>query len=108
VLLLWLSPWSALSSFYMSPHCDLSSHNLCNVSQCSLYYFSVAYLVLYGIDSAFLVSIVVIPSSHNIVTSLCCYSVDHFILVVAILKYDYKPVLNTIVIKSSVVGSCKP
>jgi hypothetical protein len=25
--------------FYMSPHCDLSSHNLCNVCQFSLYYF---------------------------------------------------------------------
>jgi hypothetical protein len=31
VLLLWLRQWSILSSFCMFPHCDLSSHNLCNV-----------------------------------------------------------------------------
>jgi hypothetical protein len=37
VLLVWLPPWSTLSSFCMSPHYDLSSHNLCNVFQSSLY-----------------------------------------------------------------------
>ncbi len=31
VLPLWLPPWSIFFSFYMSSHCDLSSHNLCNV-----------------------------------------------------------------------------
>ncbi len=65
-------------------------------------------LILYGIDSALLVSIVVIPSSHNIAASICCCSVDHFILVVAILKYDCKLALNIIVKKLSVVGTCKP
>ncbi len=53
--------------------------------------------VLYGIDSAFFVSIVVIPSSHNIAASLCCCIVDRFIPVVVIQRYDCKPVLNTVV-----------
>jgi hypothetical protein len=65
-------------------------------------------LVFYGIDNALLVSTIVISSSHNIVASLCCSNVDHFILVVAILKYDYKLVLNTIVRKLYVVGTYKP
>jgi hypothetical protein len=37
--LLWLPPWFSLSSFCMSPHCDFSSHNSCNVCQSSLHYF---------------------------------------------------------------------
>jgi hypothetical protein len=36
---LWLPLWSTLSSFCISPPCDLSSHNLCNVYQIFLYYF---------------------------------------------------------------------
>ncbi len=36
-------------------------------------------LILCGIDSAFLASIIVIPFSHNITASLCCCSVDRFI-----------------------------
>jgi hypothetical protein len=39
VLPLWLPLWSVLSSFCMSAHCDMSSHNLCNVCYFSLHYF---------------------------------------------------------------------
>jgi hypothetical protein len=51
-------------------------------------------------------SAIVMPS-HNIATSLCCYSVEHFIVVVAIMRYDCKPALN-MVVKIFVVGTCKP
>jgi len=68
----------------------------------------VACLVFYGTKSAFLASTVVMPSSHNIVASLRCCSVDHFILAVAILKYDYILALNIIIKKMYVVGTCKP
>jgi len=71
-------------------------------------FFSIAYLILCGTDSAFLASVVVIPSSHNIATSLCYCSVDHFILAIKIVRYDCKPVLNTIVKKFLMVGTCKP
>ncbi len=67
-----------------------------------------ACLVLYGIKSAILAFVVVTPSSHNIVTSLCYCSVDHFILAITILRYDCKPALDTIVRKLSMVGTCKP
>jgi hypothetical protein len=40
------------------------------------------------------------PSSHNIIASLCCCSVDYFILIIAILMYDCKPTLNIIVTTS--------
>jgi hypothetical protein len=46
--------------------------------------------------------------SHNIATYLCCCNVDCFILIVAILTYDCKPALNTVVNKLYVVGTCKP
>jgi hypothetical protein len=73
-----------------------------------LYVFGdTTYLVLCGIENALLASIVVMPSSHNIITSLCCCSVDLFIPRVAILRYDYKPALNIIVKKLYVVGTCK-
>jgi hypothetical protein len=78
------------------------------VSHVLLYVFaSVAYLVLCGIESAILVFAIVMPSSHIIVASLCC-SVDHFIPVVAILRYDYKPALNIVVGKLYGVGTYKP
>jgi hypothetical protein len=64
-------------------------------------------LVLCGIENELLAFVIVMPSSHNIVASLCC-SVDHFILIVAILKYGYKLVLNTIVRKISMIGTSKP
>jgi hypothetical protein len=67
----------------------------------------VAYLVFCGTESAFLISTIVIISSHNIPTSLCCYSVDHFIHAVTILTYDYKSTLNIIVKKQSMVDICK-
>jgi hypothetical protein len=74
VLPLWLLMWSVLSYFYMSPHCDLSSHNLCNICQSSLillYVFaSATCLVLYGIKSALFASVVIMFFSHNIVASL--------------------------------------
>jgi protein-S-isoprenylcysteine O-methyltransferase Ste14 len=68
----------------------------------------VAYFVLCGTYSAFLASTVIVPSSHNIVASLCYWSVNHFILVVTILMYDYKPTLNIIVRKLFMIGICKP
>ncbi len=64
------------------------------------------YLIFYGIESVLLASKIFIPSSHNIVTSLCCHSVERFIRVVAIMRYDYKITLNIIVNKLSVVGTC--
>jgi hypothetical protein len=66
------------------------------------------YLILYGIDNALLVSTIVIISSHNIVASICYCNVDRFIPEVTILSYDYKPILNIVVRKLSMVGTCKP
>ncbi len=51
---------------------------------------------------------IVIISSHNIVASICYCHVDRFIPEVAILSYDYKPILNIVVRKLSMVGTCKP
>jgi len=68
----------------------------------------VAYLILCGIESALLASVVVMFSSHNIVASLCYYSVDLFILEIIIMKYDCKPTLDIVVKKLSMVGVCKP
>jgi hypothetical protein len=65
-------------------------------------------LIFYGTNNALLAFAVIIFSSHNIATSLCCYSVDGFILAIAILRYDYTPILNTIVRKLSMVHTCKP
>jgi hypothetical protein len=74
-----------------------------------LYVFgSDACLVFCGTKSVFLALTIVIPSSHNIVASLCYCSVDCFIPVITILKYDYKPTLNTVINKLFVVGTCKP
>jgi hypothetical protein len=95
---LWLPLWSGFFSFYMSPHCDSSSHNfmqcllvfllllcvfvsvtclvLCVFVGATCLVFSVfvgaTCWVLYGTKSAFLVSALVMPSSYNIVASLCC------------------------------------
>ncbi len=63
-------------------------------------------LVLYGIESALLPSAIIILFSHNNVATLCC-SVDLFILIVAILRYDCKPTLTTVINKLSLVGTCK-
>ncbi len=71
-------------------------------------FISATYLVLCGTKSALLASTIIMPFSHNIATSLCCCNVDYFILIAAILKYDYKLVLNTIVRKLSMVSTCKP
>jgi hypothetical protein len=65
-------------------------------------------LVLCGTESALLASIVVMPSSHNIVAFLCYCSVDCFILEVTILRYDCKSTLNIIIIKLFVVNTYKP
>jgi len=80
---------------------SLSSITLC-------FYRCYLFGTLFGIDNALLVSIVVMPFSHNIVASLFCCNVDCFILVVAILRYDYRLALNTIVRKLSMVGTCRP
>ncbi len=69
---------------------------------------NVAYLVFCGIESAFLISTVVMSFSHNIITSLCCCSVDRFILIISIMRYDCKPILNIVVKKLFVVGTYKP
>jgi len=71
-------------------------------------FINVASLVFCGIESSLLVSEIVMPSSNNIVASLCCYNVDLFITKVTILRYDCKLVLHTIVKKLFVVGTCKP
>jgi hypothetical protein len=47
-------------------------------------------LVLCGTKNVLFVSIIIIPSSHNNIASLCCCSLDRFIPKIAILKYDYK------------------
>ncbi len=74
-----------------------------------LYVFGgVTCLIVCGTKSAILSAVVVMPSSHNIAISLCYCNVDLFIPVVAILKYDCKFALNTIVIKLFMVGICKP
>jgi hypothetical protein len=63
---------------------------------------------MFSTKSALLDSIVVMPSSHNIATSLCCYSVEIFIPIVIIIRYDYKFILDIVVKKLSVVSTCKP
>jgi hypothetical protein len=68
----------------------------------------VACFVFCGTESALLASMVVIPSSHNIVTSLSCSSVDYFIPAITILKCDCKLALNTVIKKLSMVGIYKP
>ncbi len=108
---LWLPPWYVFF-FYMSPHYDLSSHNLCNVFQFFLYYLiyvfvSITCLILCGTNNTLLASVIVVPSSHNIVASLCC-NVDRFIPTIAILKYDYELALNIVVQKLYMVGNFKP
>jgi len=62
-------------------------------------FVDITYLILYGIDSALLACVVVIPSSHNIAASLFYYSVEHFILVVTTLRNDCKLTPYTIVKK---------
>jgi len=68
----------------------------------------IAYLIFCGTKNALIASTVIIPSSHNISTSLCCCNVDYFIPVVASMKCDCKTALNIIVRKLYVVGTCKP
>ncbi len=82
--------------------------------QCLLVFFilfcvfvNVACLVLCGTKSVFLAFVVVMPSSHNITTSLCC-SVDCFIPTITFLKYDCKLALNIVVRKKKLVNNCKP
>jgi hypothetical protein len=111
VLPLWLPLWCVLSSFYMSPHCDSSSHNLCNVCQFSLYNFVFSLMLLvwyFMVLKVHSLLAVIMFSSHNIAISLCCCNVDRFILIVTIMKYDCKPALNTIVKKMYLVGTYKP
>ncbi len=71
-----------------------------------LCFFTTTCLILCGTESALLASVIVIPFSHNIAAFICC-SVDRFILAIAILRYDCKPTLNTIVRKLFVVGIYK-
>jgi hypothetical protein len=68
---------------------------------------SATYLVLCGTKNVLLAFVVFMPSSHNIITSLCCCSVECFILGIIILRYDYKPALNIVVRKLFVVSTCK-
>ncbi len=71
-------------------------------------FVGVVCLVLCGTKNTLLATVTIMPSSHNIVVSLCCYSVDRFIPTVAILRYYCKPALNIVVRKLCVVGTCKP
>ncbi len=64
----------------------------------------VTYFVLCGTYNALLTSAIIILFSHNIIASLCCWSVDYFTFIIAIMRYDCKPILNTIVRKLYVVG----
>ncbi len=91
VLPMWLPLWP----FYVACfHIGIIHSTICVnlISLVLLYAFGgVTCFIFCSIKSAFLVSIIVIPSSHNIIAFLCCCNVDHFIHVIAILRYDYKP-----------------
>jgi len=63
-------------------------------------------LVLCGTKNPLLALIVIIPSSHNIVASLCY--VNHSIPTTTISRYDYKLALNIVFKKLSMVGTCEP
>ncbi len=89
---------------------------ICHPTNCAMFvsfpcllrvFTSTTYLILYGTYSALLIPAIDIPSSHNIVASLCC-NVDCCILIVTILRYDCKFILKTILKKLFVVGTCKP
>jgi hypothetical protein len=69
---------------------------------------SAAYLVFCGTESALLASTIVMSSSHNITASLYYCSVDYFIPIIAILKYDFKRALNIVVRNLFMVGNSKP
>ncbi len=110
VLLLWLPQW-----FFFFLHVSIIWFVIPQFVQCLSIFLTLlsifvdaANLVLCGTSNALLASIMVIPSSHNIAASLWCCSVGHFILIVAIPRYDYKPTLNIIVRKLFVVCTCKP
>jgi hypothetical protein len=111
VLPLWLSLWSPLFSFYMSPHVIIYSTNcaILVILLCiTLYFGGATYLVLCGIENVFLPFAIIIISSHNIIASLCYCNVNCCIPMVTILRYDYKFALNIIIKKLFVVGICKP
>jgi hypothetical protein len=79
------------SSFFLTIHISTLWLSHPQFVQCllvfpsSIYDFVVAIdLEIYGIDSAFQAFIGVVPSSHNIVASLCNCNVVCFILVVVI------------------------
>ncbi len=112
VLFLWLPLWFALFSFlhvstlwFIIPK-FVQYFSLFPILVCV--YVGVAYLVFCGTKSALLASTTIMPSSHNIIASLCYCNVDRFILTIVIMRYDYNPALNTIVRKLYVVSTCKP
>jgi hypothetical protein len=81
VLPLWLPLWYALFSFYMfHPIVCAILINLLYIILCFYY------CCLFGIEIPLLAFVINFPSSHNIVASLCCCSVDHLILIVAIFE----------------------
>jgi hypothetical protein len=104
---LWLPPWFVLLSTCL--HIMICHPTICailvNLPYITLCFASTAYLILCGINNALLTFVVVIPSSHNIVASLCYYNVDHFIHAIAIIRYDCKLPLNIVVKKLSMVGT---
>ncbi len=115
--LLWfLTLLSCLCNYHysmllLSPclHIMISHSKICAKLVSLPYVFGGATCFVFcGIDSAFLALAIAIPSSHNITASSCSWSVNCFIPVVAILKYDCKLILNTIVRKLSMVGTCRP
>ncbi len=113
--------WHAYEDVFCVCHCNLllllstCFHIVISHSIIWQYLFSLPYIIvcfwwccMFSTKSALLDSIVVMPSSHNIATSLCCYSVEIFIPIVIIIRYDYKFILDIVVKKLSVVSTCKP
>jgi hypothetical protein len=62
-------------------------------------FVGVVCLILCGTKSTLLDFVIIMPFSHNIVASLCCYNVDCFIPTFIILRYDYKPTINIVIRK---------
>ncbi len=73
-----------------------------------LCFANVVSLVLCGTESALLVYVIIMPSSHNIATFLCCCNIDLLITKVTMMRYDCKHVLHIIVKTLSTVGAYNP
>jgi hypothetical protein len=67
----------------------------------------VACLMLYGIESA-LLAFIAVMSFHTTLSPPYVVVMLTVSIAIAILRYEYKLALNTIVIKLFVVGTCEP